>query len=48
MTKILGISAFYHHSAGEPVVDGEIAAAAQKERLTRTNHDFNIPVNEIR
>jgi len=48
MTKILGISAFYHDSAAALVVDGEIVAAAQEERFTRKKHDFNFPVNAIR
>jgi carbamoyltransferase len=48
MTKILGISAFYHDSAAALVVDGEIIAAAQEERFTRKKHDFNFPVNAIR
>jgi predicted NodU family carbamoyl transferase len=47
MTRILGISAFYHDSAAALVVDGEIVAAAQEERFTRKKHDFNFPVNAI-
>jgi len=31
--NIVGISAFYHDSAACLVIDGEIAAAAQEERL---------------
>ena len=45
MSKILGISAFYHDSAACLVVDGEIIAAAQEERFTRIKHDYNFPVN---
>ena len=44
MSKILGISAFYHDSAACLVVDGEIVAAAQEERFTRIKHDYNFPV----
>ena len=45
MSKILGISAFYHDSAACLVVDGEIVAAAQEERFTRIKHDYNFPVH---
>jgi carbamoyltransferase len=41
--RILGISAFYHDSAAALVVDGEIAAAAQEERFTRSKHDPGFP-----
>ncbi len=47
MTKILGISAFYHDSAAALVVDGEIVAAAQEERFTRKKHDAGFPVHAI-
>jgi len=39
MVRILGISAFYHDSAACFIVNGEIIAAAQKERFTRVKHD---------
>ena len=42
-TRILGISAYYHDAAACLVVDGEIAAAAQEERFTRTKHDPSFP-----
>jgi carbamoyltransferase len=48
VTKILGISAFYHDSAACLVVEGEIIAAAQEERFTRVKHDHNFPVNAAR
>ena len=35
VTKILGISAFYHDSAATIIQDGKIIAAAQEERFTR-------------
>ena len=44
---ILGISAFYHDSAGCIIKDGEIIAAAQEERFTRKKHDQNFPSNAI-
>ena len=44
MSKILGVSAFYHDSAACLVIDGEIIAAAQEERFTRRKHDHNFPV----
>ncbi len=46
--NILGISCFYHDSAGALVRDGKIIAAAQEERFTRKKHDFNFPSNAIR
>ena len=48
MSRILGISAFYHDSAAALVVDGEIVAAAQEERFTRVKHDHGFPVHAIR
>ncbi len=47
MSKILGISAFYHDSAAALIIDGEIIAAAQEERFTRIKHDSNYPFNAI-
>ena len=47
MTKILGISAFYHDSAACLLVDGKIVAAAQEERFTRKKHDSEFPLNAI-
>lgn len=48
MTKILGISAFYHDSAAAIVVDGKILAAAQEERFTRIKHTPDFPVEAIK
>ncbi len=48
MVAILGVSAFYHDSAAALVVDGEIVAAVQEERLTRKKHDASFPINAIR
>ncbi len=41
--RILGISAYYHDSAACLVRDGEIVAAAQEERFSRTKHDHRFP-----
>ena len=48
MTKILGISAFYHDSAASLLVDGNIIAAAQEERFSRKKHDPRYPFNAIK
>lgn len=48
MTKILGISAFYHDSAAALIVEGKIVAAAQEERFTRVKHTPDFPVNAIK
>ncbi|MFO1475755.1 MAG: carbamoyltransferase [Verrucomicrobiota bacterium] len=47
MTRILGISAFYHDSAAALVVDGEIVAAAQEERFSRRKHDPEFPAGAV-
>ena len=47
LTKILGISAFYHDSAAALIENGEIIAAAQEERFTRKKHDASFPQNAI-
>ncbi len=47
MTKILGISAFYHDSAATIIEDGKIIAAAQEERFTRKKHDSGYPFNAV-
>ncbi len=48
MTKILGISAFYHDSAAALVVNGQIVVAAQEERFTRVKHVPDFPVSSIK
>lgn len=45
---ILGISAFYHDSAAALLRDGEIVAAAQEERFTRSKHDSSFPNQAIK
>jgi len=47
VSKILGISAFYHDSAATILIDGKIIAAAQEERFTRKKHDSGYPYNAI-
>ncbi|MBN1943279.1 MAG: carbamoyltransferase [Phycisphaerae bacterium] len=47
MTRILGISAFYHDSAAALVEDGRIVAAAQEERFSRKKHDYRFPRHAI-
>ena len=47
MTKILGISAFYHDSAATLVIDGKIISAAQEERFSRKKHDPSYPKNAV-
>lgn len=47
MTRILGISAFYHDSAAAIIENGKIIAAAQEERFTRKKHDPSFPVNAV-
>jgi carbamoyltransferase len=48
MSKILGISAFYHDSAAAITVDGNIIAAAQEERFTRKKHTEDFPVYAVK
>lgn len=47
MSKILGISAFYHDSAASLIINGEIVASVQEERFTRVKHDSSYPFNSI-
>jgi carbamoyltransferase len=44
---ILGISAFYHDSAATLLRDGEIVAAVQEERFSRSKHDPRFPRKAI-
>jgi carbamoyltransferase len=45
--NILGISAYYHDSAACLIVNGNILAACQEERLTRKKHDSDFPIKSI-
>ena len=47
MTRILGLSAFYHDSAAALITDGRITAALQEERFTRIKHDSEFPHNAV-
>ena len=47
MTRILGLSAYYHDSAACLVEDGAIVAAAQEERFTRRKHDAGFPARAV-
>ncbi len=47
MTRVLGISAYYHDSAAALLCDGEIVAAAQEERFTRRKHDAGFPSRAV-
>ena len=47
MSKILGISAYYHDSAAALLSSGDIVAAAQEERFSRKKHDPGFPKNAI-
>ena len=44
---VLGVSADYHDAAAALLVDGEVVAAVQEERLTRRKHDPDLPVRDI-
>jgi len=48
MTKILGVSAYYHDSAAAVIENGMIVAAAQEERFTRKKHTAQFPEQAIR
>ncbi|MDA2933522.1 carbamoyltransferase [Acidobacteria bacterium AH-259-D05] len=47
MTRILGISAFYHDSAACLIEEGRILAALQEERFSREKHDSSFPSKAI-
>jgi len=47
-TNILGISAYYHDSAAALLRDGDLVAAAQQERFSRSKHDAGFPGDAIR
>ncbi len=47
MKVILGISAYYHDSAAVLIVNGEIVAAVQEERLNRIKNTSEFPVKAI-
>ena len=43
MAAFLGVSAYYHDAAAALVVDSEIVAAVQEERLSRWKNDASLP-----
>ena len=45
--RVLGVSAYYHDSAAALIDGGEIVAAAQEERFSRTKHDARFPRQAI-
>ncbi len=45
--NILGISCFYHDSAGALVVDGRLVTACSEERFSRKKHDSGFPVHAV-
>ena len=47
MTKILGISAFYHDSSATLLNNGKIICAIQEERFSRVKNDKTFPLNSI-
>ena len=47
MTKILGISAFYHDSAAAIIIDGKIIAAAQEERFQEKSTTQDIHITQL-
>ena len=44
MARVLGVSAYYHDAAAALVVDGEVVAAIQEERLSRIKNDPGLPI----
>ena len=48
MSKIIGISAFYHDSAACLIDNGNIIAAVQEERFSRKKHDHSFPEKSIK
>ena len=45
--SILGITAYYHGSAGAVVKEGQIVAAAQEERFTGIEQDRHFPKRAV-
>ena len=48
MTAILGVSCYFHDAAAALLVDGQLVAAAEEERLSRVKHDARFPEHAIR
>lgn len=47
MSKILGLSFFYHDAAAALLIDGVPVAMAEEERFSRKKHDSNFPENAL-
>ena len=47
MSKILGLSFFYHDAAAVLLSDGVPVAMAEEERFSRKKHDYDFPENAI-
>ena len=45
---VLGISCYFHDAAAAIFREGVLLAAAEEERFTRKNHDYEFPENAIR
>lgn len=48
MSRILGISAYFHDSSACLIIDGKVVAAIPEERLSRIKHDASFPEKAIR
>lgn len=48
MVNILGVSALFHDSAAALLIDGELKAASQEERFSRSKSDGGIPWRAVR
>jgi carbamoyltransferase len=44
---VLGISSYYHDSAAALLRDGQLIAAAEEERFSRSKHDYRFPRHAI-
>jgi carbamoyltransferase len=47
MANILGLSFDYHDAAAALLIDGQLVAAIQEERLSRVKHDPSLPAKAI-
>ena len=47
MSAVLGVSAHYHDAAAALLVDGQLVAAIQQERLSRIKNDPSLPLEAI-
>jgi carbamoyltransferase len=48
LTAVLGLNAYHGDAAAAIVVDGELVAAAEEERFTRTKHCAGFPAHAVR